>query len=112
MIEQPVDWTVEDAAGSAERRPTGAALAELRAAILAIGYREQSLDAHRARLDMAVDAVVSDALASGERVETLLVRIKQLCSEPEPADVHRLQRAWLVRRLVKRCILRYYGVLA
>lgn len=111
MIERPVDWRVGNGSGSARSRSSASALTELRAAILAIGYREELLDTHRARLDTALETLVAESLAAGEHVETLLVRIKQLCSEPDPADVHRLQRAWLVRRLVERCIRRYYGVL-
>lgn len=81
----------------------------LRAALAAIGFREEALPHHRRRLEAALDAVIRAAHAENQRVEVLIIRLKQLCAEPRLADVDRLERGWLVSQLVQRCIERFYG---
>ena len=112
MVEQPVDRKTDSAAGWARGRPDAPSFAELRAAILAIDYREDWLEQHRARVDAALDALVAESFGRGEHVETLIVRIKQVCAEAQPTNDHRVQRTWLVQWLVGRCITRYYAALS
>ena len=109
MMDQSVNQADASAGKSATARSEASCLAELRATILAIHYREESLEKHRERLEDALDAVIAESRARGERVEALIVRIKRVCSEPQPTDVHRLERAWLATHLVEQCIKRYYA---